>query len=60
MGDLLFIDVAKRERDLTVQEAWDAYVAADAKAKASLRLEDGIAAGKAYARFLDLYASRRA
>lgn len=60
MGDLLFIDVAKRERDLTVQEAWDAYLVARAKAELSSDIADGIAAGKAWSRWLELFAGKRA
>lgn len=59
MGDLVFIDVAKRQRDLTVQEAWERYVAAQETAKASGLIEDGIAAGKAWARWLEMFAGRK-
>lgn len=37
------------------QAAWDGYVAAMRLAQTSLRLADGIAAGKAWARFIKLY-----
>lgn len=58
MGDLVFIDAARRKRAVTVQEAWDAYIAAQDRAKETRDLEDGIAAGKAWARWLDLFAGR--
>lgn len=41
------------------QEAlWQAYVAAKHKAEQSEKLEDGIAAGKAYGRFVASYVDR--
>jgi hypothetical protein len=55
MGELIFIDVAKREKDLTVQDAWDAYLVAREKVETSRDVMDAIAAGKAWRRFLDLF-----
>jgi hypothetical protein len=60
VGELIVIEDKRRERDLTVQEAWDAYVAADEKAKTSHDIRDGIAAGKAWARWLALFEGKRA
>ncbi len=55
MGEVFFIDVAKRQKDQTVQAAWDAYVVARDKAERSNDVADGIAAGKAWREFLDLF-----
>lgn len=38
--------------------AWDAYVAASALAQSTRRIEDGIAAGRAWRRWLDLFMSQ--
>ena len=35
--------------------AWDAYVAASALAQSTGRIEDGIAAGRAWRRWLDIH-----
>lgn len=51
---LLVIDGGLSKQE-AVERAWDDWRDADAKAKASGRLEDGIAAGKAYGRFLELF-----
>lgn len=55
MGDLISIDTARRERTTTESEAWSAYLAARTKAEASQAIEDGVAAGKAWARWLALF-----
>lgn len=59
MGSVVFIDVARREKSVTMQEAWDKYVAADARAKQTRQIEDGIAAGKAWREWLDLFVGPR-
>lgn len=38
-----------------LSRAWDAYVAASAFAQSTGRVEDGIAAGSAWRRWLDLF-----
>ena len=58
MGKVVFIEEAARQRDVSVQEAWDRYVAAMLKSKDTLRIEDGIAAGKAYRQFVELFARK--
>lgn len=58
MGELVFIDVARREKNVTVQQAWDAYVAAQDRAKNSRDIADGIAAGHAWRTWLDLFVQR--
>jgi len=58
MGKVVFIEEAARQRDVTVHEAWDRYVAAMQKSKETLRVEDGIAAGRAYRLFVELFARK--
>lgn len=60
MGDLVFIDVAKKRRNLTVQEAWEEYLAAKDRADATRAIEDGIRAGKAWGVWLELFAGKSA
>lgn len=60
MGEVVFIDVAKKAKSETVQQAWDAYLLARAHAEKSIDITDGIAAGKAWARFLELFGGRSA
>lgn len=45
------------ERERRETEAWERYVAARNVAEATLRVEDGIAAGRAWRTFLDLFLS---
>jgi len=56
MTNVISIRVATERRDLSVEQAWERYIAAMQKSKETLRIEDGIAAGKAYRQFLELYA----
>lgn len=58
MGEVVFIEEAAKQRNVTVQEAWDRYVAAMQKSQETLRVEDGIAAGKAYRQFVELFARK--
>lgn len=56
MAKVISLRVATERRDVTVEQAWDRYVAAMQKSKETLRIEDGIAAGRAYRQFLDAFA----
>lgn len=49
------LKIAAEKREASVEEAWSRYVAADAKAKSTLLIADGIAAGAAYRDFLELF-----
>ncbi|WP_085033910.1 hypothetical protein [Ensifer aridi] len=40
------------KQDVTAEDAWKTYVRLAAKANETMRLEDGIAAGKAWGRFV--------
>lgn len=55
MADIRFIVVAQNQRELTLQQAWEAYLAARDKAEKSRDLRDGVAAGKAWARWLGIF-----
>jgi hypothetical protein len=55
LGDLVFIDVAQKKKAVSVQAAWDAYCAARARAEATQKIEDGIAAGQAWRQWLELF-----
>lgn len=55
MAQLIVIEGGRARRDMTVEQSWDNFVRLSAKAKQSNRIEDGIAAGKAYADFIDLF-----
>ena len=55
MGDLVFIDAAKRSRDESLQQLWATYAAAKVRADGTLDIKDGIAAGKAWAAWLDMF-----
>ena len=55
MPKIIQLSVVKDERRLSVEEAWQRFAEASEKAKATLSIEDGIAAGKAYAAFCELF-----
>jgi hypothetical protein len=56
MGKVVNIREAAKRRQETVEQAWERYVSAMTKSKETLRIEDGIAAGKAYRQFLEVVA----
>lgn len=53
MGDLVVLDMAKRQRDRRADDLWEAYRLAAQKAQATLDIEDGLAAGVAWRAWLD-------
>lgn len=55
MSKVISFKVATDRRDVTVEQAWERFVTAMQRSKETLRIEDGIAAGKAYRQFLDMY-----
>lgn len=55
MGEVVFIDVAQKKKAVTLQAAWEAYVSAHRLSQETLNFQDGVAAGKAYKAFLDLF-----
>lgn len=54
MGEVVNIGEAAKRRSASLEDAWDRYLAAVRKSKETLRIEDGIEAGKAYRDFLEL------
>lgn len=54
MGEVVDINQAAKRRTRSLEEAWEHYLAAVRLSHQTLRIEDGIAAGKAYREFLDL------
>lgn len=55
MPEIVHLSVVKEERRLSVEEAWQAFVVAEKRSRETLSIEDGIAAGKAYATFCELF-----
>lgn len=55
---IIQLKIAAEGRRLSVEEAWQRFVDADARAKATKRLEDGLDAGAAYRDFLELFVRR--
>lgn len=58
MGDIVFIDTAQRQRNDRLQALWQAYLDARAKADATGDILDGIAAGKAWAAWVEPFTGR--
>jgi hypothetical protein len=59
MTKIVQFSLVKEERRLTVEEAWQRFVDAKKRSEETLAIEDGIAAGKAYVAFCELF-NRRA
>lgn len=59
MGELFHLKDAIERKRLTVDEAWQAYVEAQDKAKRTLNIQDGIEAGKAWGNFIGLFVRSR-
>jgi hypothetical protein len=55
---LVSIADARRDRDERAEDVWDAYVAAKKKADATLDVNDGLAAARAFKRFLEIFVGR--
>lgn len=58
MGDIVFLDVGKRQKDDRLQALWKAYLDARTKADATGDISDGIAAGKAWAAWVEPFTGR--
>lgn len=58
MGDLVFLDVANRSKDDRLQALWKRYLDAKSKADATGDINDGIAAGKAWAAWVEPFTGR--
>lgn len=55
MGDLVVIDMVRRQRDERSDELWEAYRLAALKAQSTLDIQDGIDAGRAWRNWLDQF-----
>lgn len=55
MTKVVNLSIVKREREVSIEEAWQRFVDAQERAKATLALVDGIAAGKAFAAFCNMF-----
>lgn len=58
MGEVVNIREAAKRKKESVEQAWQRYVEAMLRSKETLRIEDGIEAGKAYREFLEMFAGR--
>jgi hypothetical protein len=58
MGDVVFINSTGRKKDEGMQALWQAYQNAREKAETTHDILDGIAAGKAWARWLAVFTAR--
>lgn len=55
MGNVIHIEEASRRRDERIEGLWQAYLAARDRAETSRDVKDGVAAGKAWAAFLNQF-----
>lgn len=55
MSKVVNLRVVKQERAVSQEALWQRFVDAQEKSKATLRIEDGVAAGKAYAAFCQAF-----
>jgi hypothetical protein len=60
VAKLLHIAAARAQRQMSEQDAWRAYTLARDKAERTGAIEDGIAEGKAWANWLQLFERRSA
>jgi hypothetical protein len=57
---IVHIAAAREQRQVSEQDAWRAYTSARDKAERSQNIADGIAAGKAWAMWLQLFERKSA
>jgi len=55
-GALISLDGARSAKNVTAEAAWQRFVDAKLLSEKTLKLEDGIAAGKAFRDFCELFA----
>lgn len=55
MSKVVQLAVVREKREVSIDEAWQRFVTASERAKATLAIEDGIAAGKAFADFCQMF-----
>lgn len=59
MAEIISINAARQAKSETVDEAFNAYAQAAVKAQTTLDIRDAIVAGRAWARFINLFAVER-
>jgi hypothetical protein len=59
MSKVVSLAAVRNEHADAIERAWDRFVAAKIKSEQTLKLADGVAAGKAYREFCDLFARRQ-
>lgn len=59
MQKIVQLSIARQARSETQEAAWQRFVDAQEKAKATLRIEDGIAAGHAFRTFVETFTKGR-
>lgn len=60
MSKVVQLTLIKQVREASQEELWQRFADATEKAKTTLRLEDGLAAGKAYREFCESFMTKRA
>lgn len=60
MNKVVQLTVVKQQREASQEALWQRFAEATEKAKTTGKLEDGIAAGKAYREFLESFLTKRA
>jgi len=60
MTDIIHLAAERTARASSMDELWQRYIDAEAKAKRSLAIEDGIRAGKAWRAWVESFVERRA
>jgi hypothetical protein len=59
MSEIVHLAAARTERQQSQDVLWQRFVDAQRIAQSTLKLEDGIAAGKAYAAFVESFVGKR-
>ena len=60
MNKVVNLTVVKRQREVSQEALWQRFAELSETAKATGKLEDGIAAGKAYREFCESFMTKRA
>jgi hypothetical protein len=60
MDDSVILDGDEEQRQAKLQQLWKAYLEAKDRAETSRELDDGIAAGKAWAAWVEPFTEHRA
>ena len=60
MKNIVQLSIVKQEREDSQEALWQRFVEASERSKETLRLEDGLAAGRAYRAFCESFLTKRA